>query len=804
MRLSNFHVTALIKFLWTVIILILLSPALIFCQEEKAVPNSLPEPSSNNLTQEASSLVAEDRGPAKVLPSEYVKKSWEASGKNNLTFVIELTNECIENYGQEAQRQQASLNNFPVSGQEKDYEVLNDVGTCMFIQAEALMNNGRGEEAKSIFERAIKEYKWAQAWDPSRGSFWSIAEKSQASIDVLTGVRSEEADIEDKTVLRTVPHLYAKGNQEIVDYRQYGQFVGIGTKDYQYQIQDAQGLSSALGEGIYPNTGSVQKNPGYKKAKQEGRLEGSHWDFVHSDDLEAAYYKWATAPEPWGVKLFYLGMIFEKAKMNYEAIKAYHALVVHFPQAVGWTYWHTPWYPAQAAIAKIKFLIRQHPELNLKMNWAKVQVMNGFDNDISNDIVITFPGVISKKGFWDLAMEKFNLDRIKLKLGKVVKRIGEGRVRLVQYDNKHWQLMVDGKPFIIRGVTYSPTKIGQTPDKGTLVSWMIQDSNQNGLPDGPFDSWVDANRNSQQDPDERVVGDFQLLKEMGANTIREYHQPFAPQKELLRKMYNEYGMHVIMGDFLGKYTFGSGASWYEGTDYENPQHRKNMMESVKSMVMEFKDEPYILMWLLGNENNYGVASNADKKPEAFYRFVNEVALMIKSLDKNHPVAVCNGDTLYLDIFAKNAPEVDIFSANAYRGDYGFGPFWEQVADASGKPAFISEYGSPAYAKHLSMKEGEEAQRAYHEGNWRDIEDNMAGNSQGVGNALGGIVFEWLDEWWKNYEPYFHDKKSSTIGPFPGGYYYEEWFGLSTQGNGKHSPFLRQLRPSYFLYKKLWN
>ena len=93
------------------------------------------------------------------------------------------------------------------------------------------------------------------------------------------------------------------------------------------------------------------------------------------------------------------------------------------------------------------------------------------------------------------------------------------------------------------------------------------------------------------------------------------------------------------------------------------------------------------MWLLGNENNYGVASNADKKPKAYFQFANEVAKWIKSVDKNHPVAVGNGDTLFLDIFSENSEYVDIFAANVYRGDYGFGSFWEQVFEASGKAAF---------------------------------------------------------------------------------------------------------------------
>jgi beta-glucuronidase len=209
------------------------------------------------------------------------------------------------------------------------------------------------------------------------------------------------------------------------------------------------------------------------------------------------------------------------------------------------------------------------------------------------------------------------------------------------------------------------------------------------------------------------------------------------------------------------------------------------------------------LWLRGNENNYGVASNADKKPEAYFEFVNEVAKMIKSIDPNHPVAICNGDTLFLDVFAKYAPDIDIFSANVYRGDYGFGSFWEQVFDASGKPAFITEYGCPSYVHNLTLDEAEEAQANYHRGNWLDIAANMAGKAGGVGNALGGVVFEWTDEWWKNYEPFYHDKKSDAIGPFPGGYYYEEWFGITTQGDGQSSPFLRQMKKSYYAYQEMW-
>ena len=739
---------------------------------------------------------------------DYVRKAWQLSSMKDFKQLDSLVNKCLEKFEAKAIEQQNILNEVKDKkqkrGEEDKYQDLNDIGTCLFIRAEALMNMGKTKEAIAAFEHVIKKYPSAQAWDPSRGSYWLISEKSHASINILTG-KVEKVKAPKLKALRTVPKLHTLGKEKIIDYTKYGEFKVVGTADYEYKVTDIKGLSEAIGEGIYPNTASIYNNPRYKVLRKEGRLKGKHWDFVNSDDLEAAYIKWATAPEPWGVRLFYLGMIFEKAKMYHEALRAYHALVVHFPKTVAWTYWQTPWYPGQAAIAKIKHIIRMHPELSLDVKFMKIQVKNCYDNDVKNDVIIVYPGKIVKKTILDKMKYSLGVWE-KVPLGEEKRRLGKGEVCLAQYENGHWQLLVKDKPFVIKGVTYAPTKIGQSPDKGSLANWMEEDTNENGKPDGPYDAWVDKNKNNKKDKNEKSVGDFQLMKEMGVNTIRLYHNSTEtdPKKDLLRLMYKEYGFKVIMGDFLGKYTLGSGATWFEGTDYENKEHCKNMLESVKKMVMKFKDEPYILMWVLGNENNYGVASNADKKPEAYFSFVNEVAKWIKSVDPNHPVAVNNGDTLYLDIFAKSCPDVDIFTGNVYRGDYGFGSFWDQVAEATGKPAFITEYGCPAYASHLSLEEAEIAQEEYHRGNWYDISANLAGSAEGVGNALGGVIFEYLDEWWKNYDPMRHDKHSDAVGPFPGGFYFEEWFGIVGQGNGQHSPFLRQLRKTYYFYKQEWN
>ena len=735
--------------------------------------------------------------------SEIVRLTWKASSDGDFKALNSLVDEITKTYGDQAKVLAAQLKNFPPREKIDDYKVLSDVATALFIKAEAFMHQGQNEEATKQFKSIIAQYPWAQCFDPSRGGYWSIAEKSQDSIDVMEG-KKPLAAAPLKKVLKTVVVLKFPGTERVVDWAKYGKFLNVGTKDYHYQIIDQAGLSAALGEGVYPNIADVYKDPGYRKALKAGRLQGSTWDFVNTPDLQAAFYKWVSSSESWGVRLFYIGEILEKAGKLPQAIKAYHSLIVNFPTTIAWTYWQTPWYPAQAALAKIKYLIRIHPELHLEFKGAKIRILNA--DDPHQYVTLTTPGTIRQLSLLEIANLKLNGRAPKIPLGNPVFYSGQGQVRFVKYESGHWQLLVDNNPFFIKGMSYMPTKVGQSPDNGTLVDWMQEDDHHDGNISAPYEAWVDKYGDNKRHADEPIVGDFQLMKEMGVNTLRIYYQPsMTVDKPFLEKMYQGYGFKVAMSNFLGKYAIGSGASWSEGTDYENPEQQKNMMNYVRQMVMEFKDEPYILMWILGNENNYGVASNANKKPIAYYQFVNEVAKMIKSIDPNHPVAICNGDTLFLDKFGKYAPDVDAFGANVYRGDYGFGSFWDEVALHAGKPAFITEYGAPAYGgSSMTYEQAQQAQSDYHKGNWLDILYNSAGYEEGAGNSVGGMTFEWLDEWWKDYSPSIHDTKADAVGPFPGGYYFEEWFGIFGQGDGSQSPYLREPRKVYYTYRELWN
>ncbi|MDD2653757.1 MAG: hypothetical protein PHI86_01440 [Candidatus Omnitrophica bacterium] len=61
---------------------------------------------------------AEEKLPSK----DYVAKAWEAIGKRQWEMVLTLTNACIECYKQEADKQQASLTEFPAMGKEGIYQ----------------------------------------------------------------------------------------------------------------------------------------------------------------------------------------------------------------------------------------------------------------------------------------------------------------------------------------------------------------------------------------------------------------------------------------------------------------------------------------------------------------------------------------------------------------------------------------------------------------------------------------------------------------------------------------------------------
>ncbi len=580
----------------------------------------------------------------------------------------------------------------------------------------------------------------------------------------------------------------------VIPYEKFGSFENIGKENYRYVISNRSGLSNVLPAGVYPNDGQFQNDAEYKRLVADQKLEGPLEKFSPDIDPKLAYYKWASQKgvQNQGLRLYNIARSFEAMGRFTDALAAYHAVVVHFPKSVSWQD-GIPWYIGVSSLDAVRRLVSAHPEWNVELADAELKIQNGFDQKGTNDVFFVNPGHF-------VAREADSKPRATASHARTLYH--RGGVKLVRWSNGDWQLMVHDRPFLIRGVSYVPTPVGQSPDYGykAHIEWMNSDENNNKRIDGPYDAFVDANGNNKQDADEPSVGDFRLMSNMGVNTVRLYHH--GANKALLRDLSRTYGIRVLMGDLVGAYAVGSGAQWETGTDYSSHEQRERMRESVRQMVEENKDEDYVLMWVLGNENNYGHGNSAAKDPETYFRFINSLARMIHIIDPSRPVAVCNGDMGFVDVIARECPDVDVLAINAYRGENGMGDsFWANLRTVWNKAVMISEFGCPAYNAVQNLADAQKEQAAYLLSNWADISGHAAGVASG--NAIGGVVFEWVDEWWKagsQFDASIHDKTPQSKGPFRGGYIYEEWLGLTSNGNGEKSPFLRQLRPAYFALK----
>ena len=386
------------------------------------------------------------------------------------------------------------------------------------------------------------------------------------------------------------------------------------------------------------------------------------------------------------------------------------------------------------------------------------------------------------------------------------------KVTTVHHGPGQWELLVGGKPYFIKGVVYNFVVVGDDPGAETMRDWSTLDFNKNGKNDLAYDSWVDKNANNVQDPDEPAVGDWKLLKDLGANTIRIYQMPsddqrirahyqakglnltydHSPNKKIFRDLYNRYGIMTAVGNFFGEWAVGAGLPYGQNTDFTNPQQRQRLLDGIRVMVEQHKDEPYTLMWILGNENfNPADLDNAETQVEAFLTMVNEAAKLIHQLDPNHPVALCNWHASHLADIARWAPAVDIFGMNAY--SQGFDSLYVQVHNTFDRPVLVTEYGKPSYKDdNLNFN----IQKNYHKVSWNSISENRFGRS-GVGNSIGGMLFQWCDMWFFAGSPSTHDKGELM------GQEYVEWMGITGQGDGKASPFIRQLKKTYFLYQEFW-
>ena len=373
------------------------------------------------------------------------------------------------------------------------------------------------------------------------------------------------------------------------------------------------------------------------------------------------------------------------------------------------------------------------------------------------------------------------------------------RVYIQKLKGSRYRLMVNRKPYIVKGVCYNPVPIGQNHE---------------------YDWW--------SDPNKPWIVDGKLMQEMGINTVRIYQAPQNAQdvKQVIRDLYERYGIRTILGHWLGFWE-------YPCPFYADKNFQERIKKEVLDMVNNYKDEPGLLLWILGNENNYSCmgtvhpwpSEEADKEPDPqkqklirakiYYSYVNDLAKEIHSLDRNHPVALGNGELIGLEVANQVSPEIDLVACIIYRGKT-FGNLFNSLKATFDRPLLLSEFGADSYDAYLN-KEDQNMQAFFLESQWRSIYENLADNKEGVGNCLGGAIFEWSDEWWKHNEYDsaawgVHDTESNWSN---GSYYFdiqapknmnmnEEWFGIVALSqeleNGLNS---RIPRKAYYVLREFW-
>ena len=299
--------------------------------------------------------------------------------------------------------------------------------------------------------------------------------------------------------------------------------------------------------------------------------------------------------------------------------------------------------------------------------------------------------------------------------------------------------------------------------------------------------------------------EMSLLRNMNVNVIRQYTGVPA---RWIQYIYENYGIYTMLNHSFGRYGLTLDGVWTPVTKYGEPRTQELLMTEIDNLINEYKDTPGLLLYLLGNENNYGLfwaGAETEDFPEGqekidavgelrgrpMYKLMNEAAKKIKAMDGSHPVAICNGDVLFIDIIAEECKDIDIYGTNTYRG-VSFGDMFQVVKDKLNKPIMFTEFGADAY-NTIKNAEDQKMQAYYMVNNWKEIYQNAAGLGK-VGNSLGGFTFQFSDGWWKAG---FDDRKDAdthqTEATWSGGGYTldmpspgannmnEEWFGICAKG-----------------------
>jgi hypothetical protein len=301
-------------------------------------------------------------------------------------------------------------------------------------------------------------------------------------------------------------------------------------------------------------------------------------------------------------------------------------------------------------------------------------------------------------------------------------RASAGPVPVVEIRGK--ALYWDGKPFLVRGMHYGPWRPGTGPNKNYPYP-------------GP----------------ELIDPDLKLIQELQVNTILVVDPP-----DYVLDLAQKHGLKVL-------YAFNIDW-WALGT----PQFA-GARADIQKRVSDYSQKPALLGWILGNEIPNAALEQRGEKP--IRDGLLDLYGVIKKLDDRHFITHSNWpitkdlDLRFFDVTSFNVYPLwppEVVAA-------GYGNYIQKVLQpiAGNKPLLITEFGAN------TLEAGEEGQARLLRSSWQGLKS---------AGACGGVVFEFADEWWKNYDnpkrpgdwwdrkPAPDDEKQHDLDP-------EEYYGIMT-------------------------
>ena len=294
--------------------------------------------------------------------------------------------------------------------------------------------------------------------------------------------------------------------------------------------------------------------------------------------------------------------------------------------------------------------------------------------------------------------------------------------------------------------------------------------------EGGFDLFIDGKQTYI-----KGQGQWLLAKahERGSNAMRTWKVDNIEELQGQVKEAEENGMHILVG-----LTINADGAWNgESESTAIRAQRDKYREYVLKIADAFKDDDRIFAWALGNELNM----NAPESGGENWKFIDELAVLIKSVDKRHLVgSVISHDGAALNLIGKYCPHFDFVGINSYygnpeKGDPGIADIKPMVAKSEWKgPYMITEFGTSGYWQVDKTSWGtpieatEEEKRQQFEKSYEYIQSDN--------RCIGSFCFKWNSD---------HIETTQT------------WFTMFGEAGIPGLPLNGEMKPTVEAMERMW-